>query len=40
MISEYFQIMNFSGFLIRVLLEAYNSTLLRILLVFILQDIN
>ena len=35
-----FWIMNFSGFLIRVLLEAYNSTLLRILLVFILQDIN
>ena len=35
-----FWIMNFSAFLIRVLLEAYNSTLLRILLVFILQDIN
>ena len=39
-VSEYFLIINFSGFLIRVLLEAYNSTLLRILLVFILQDFD
>ena len=35
-----FWIMNFSGFLIRVLLDAYKSALLRILLVFTLQDIN
>ena len=35
-----FWIINFNRFLIRVLLEAYNGTLLRILLVFILSDIN
>ena len=39
-VSEYFLIINFNRFLLRVLLEAYNSTLLRILLVFILSDIN
>ena len=39
-VSEYFWIINFNRFLIRVLFEAYNSTLLRILLVFILSDIN
>ena len=35
-----FWIINFNRFLVRVLLEAYNSTLLGILLVFILSDIN
>ena len=40
MISEYFELWISANFFVFVLLEAYNSTLLRILLVFILQDIN